>query len=162
MSTAYSISKGDLPAAWDKADPTALSPDHPARVEELRKLDAAAAAFFDRAARGLAGAPDLADLRERHLQLLGRERGIVTHWLGVLPSLPADQRKSAGRTFNLVKRWLSELEQAKREALEQAAEASAASGLDVTLPGRKPWVGRRHVLGQIQDELLDLFHGLGY
>ncbi|MEK7331343.1 MAG: phenylalanine--tRNA ligase subunit alpha, partial [Candidatus Eisenbacteria bacterium] len=36
------------------------------------------------------------------------------------------------------------------------------TGIDVTLPGRKPWVGRRHVLGQIQDELLDLFHGLGY
>ena len=162
MSTGHSISKGDLPAAWDKIDPSALSPDHPARVEELRKFDTAAASFFDRAARGLAGASDLADLRERHLQLLGRERGIVTHWLGALPSLPAEQRKPAGRTLNLVKRWLGELEQAKRLALEQAAEASTASGLDMTLPGRKPWVGRRHVLGQIQDELLDLFHGLGY
>ena len=159
--TAYSISKGDLPAAWDQTDPTPLSPDHEARVSELRALGAAEAAFYDRAARGLAGATDLAALKERHTLLLGRERGKVTAWLAVLPSLPADQRKAAGHRFNLVKRWLSELEQAKRGALERAAEEGSA-GLDVTLPGRRPWVGYRHVLGQIQDELLDLFHGLGY
>jgi phenylalanyl-tRNA synthetase alpha chain len=159
--TAYSISKGDLPAEWDQIDPTPLSPDHEARVAELRTLGAAEAAFYDRAARGLAGAPDLATLKERHTFLLGRERGKVTAWLAVLPSLPADQRKAAGHRFNLVKRWLSEMEQARRGALERASEEGSA-GLDVTLPGRRPWVGHRHVLGQIQDELLDLFHGLGY
>jgi phenylalanyl-tRNA synthetase alpha chain len=159
--TAYSVSKGDLPAAWDQIDPTPLSPDHEARVAELGTLGAAEAAFYDRAARGLAGAPDLAALKERHTLLLGRERGKVTAWLAALPSIPAEQRKSAGHRFNLVKRWLAELEEAKRAALERAAEEGGA-GLDVTLPGRRPWVGHRHVLGQIQDELLDLFHGLGY
>jgi phenylalanyl-tRNA synthetase alpha chain len=162
VATAYAINKGDLPAAWDQIDPTPLSADHAERIAELRALGAAEAAFYDRAARGLVGAPDLAELKERHTLLLGRERGIVTGWLAVLPNLPADKRKVAGKGFNLIKRWLGELEQAKRQALEQAAEASAATGLDVTLPGRKPWVGHRHVLGQIQDELLDLFHGLGY
>jgi phenylalanyl-tRNA synthetase alpha chain len=162
VSTAHAISKGDLPAGWDEVDPTLLSPEHEARVAELRALGAAEAAFYDRAARGIAGAPDLAELKERHTLLLGRERGKVTAWLAALPDMPADQRKAAGRRFNLVKRWLTELEQARREALERAAEERSAGALDVTLPGRRPWVGRRHVLGQIQDELLDLFHGLGY
>ena len=162
MSAAYAISKGDLPAAWDEIDPAALSPDHASRVEELRVLGVPEADFYDRAARGIAGAPDLTELKERHTLLLGRERGKVTGWLASLPELPADQRKQAGRRFNLVKRWLAELEQARREALEREAEARTATSLDVTLPGRRPWVGRRHVLGQIQDEMLDLFHGLGY
>src|SRR5205814_8694612 len=37
-----------------------------------------------------------------------------------------------------------------------------AGELDVTLPGRRPWSGRPHVLAQVRDELLDLFHGLGF
>jgi phenylalanyl-tRNA synthetase alpha chain len=55
---------------------------------------------------------------------------------------------------------LEDLEQAKRAELARAAEAREA--IDVTIPGRRPWVGRRHVLKQIFEELLDLFHGLGY
>ena len=47
-----------------------------------------------------------------------------------------------------------------RGALEDAAEA-ARRRLDVTLPGRRPWVGHRHVLNAVEDELLDIFHGLG-
>ncbi len=162
MSATLAISKGDLPSAWDQGDPAVFTPDHEARVAELGKAGAAPAAFYDRAARGIAAAPDLEALRERHLLLLGRERGIVTRWLATLPTLAPDRRKSEGRVFNLIKRWLGELEEARRHALEQAAEARAGAGLDVTLPGRRPWVGHRHVLGQIQDELLDLFHGLGY
>src|SRR5262249_11475963 len=51
---------------------------------------------------------------------------------------------------------------ARRDRIEQAAEARAAAGLDVTLPGRRPWVGKPHVLAQVQADMLDLFHGLGF
>jgi phenylalanyl-tRNA synthetase alpha chain len=108
----------------------------------------------------LAGARDAAELRERHVALLGRERGVVTLALAELPKLPVEQRKARGRALNLIKRWLTEIEEARRAQLE--ADAESQDALDVTLPGRKPWVGRPHVLAQIRDELLDLFHGLGY
>jgi phenylalanyl-tRNA synthetase alpha chain len=156
------LSKGDLPDAWETGDPGPLDPEYGSRISELKASGSGWAGFYDRAARGIAGAPDLADLKERHTQLLGRERGIVTGRLARLPDLHPEERKTTGRALNLIKRWLTELEMAKRRALEQAAEVRTAVGLDVTVPGRRPWVGRRHVLGQIQDELLDLFHGLGY
>ena len=162
MSSALALGKGDLPDAWDQGEPASLDPEYAAHVAELTSGGADWAAFYERAARGLAGAPDLAQLKERQTHVLGRERGILTDRLAQLPGLPPDQRKQAGRALNLIKRWLGELEAAKRWALEQAAEARAGAGLDVTLPGRRPWVGRRHVLGQVQDEMLDLFHGLGY
>jgi phenylalanyl-tRNA synthetase alpha chain len=85
---------------------------------------------------------------------------VITELLAEIPDLPVDQRKRLGGAYNKAKRWLTEIEQAKRAALERASEGAAA--LDVTLPGRRPWVGHRHVLAQIRDELLDLFHGLGY
>ncbi|MBI1797961.1 MAG: phenylalanine--tRNA ligase subunit alpha [Candidatus Eisenbacteria bacterium] len=128
----------------------------------MKPAGAGVAAFYDRAARGIAGAPDLAELKERHTRLLGRERGIVTGRLAGLPELSPEERRQSGRALNLIKRWLTELEAARRSALEREQESRSAQGLDVTLPGRKPWIGHRHVLAQIQEELLDLFHGLGY
>jgi phenylalanyl-tRNA synthetase alpha chain len=155
--------RGDLPEAWEEGvDLAPLDPDHASRLAELTKIGPDWASFYARAARGLAGAPTLVELKERHTRLLGREQGVLTDRLAQLRDLPAEDRKTTGRALNLIKRWLTEVEETKRRALEEAAEARSGAGLDVTLPGRRPWVGRRHVLGQIQDEMLDLFHGLGY
>ncbi len=149
-----------LDPAWSAADPASLSAEYAARLGEIESIDPALAALYRRGAEVLAGAGDPASLRDRHTALLGRERGVVTLALAEMPSLTVDQRKTRGRGLNLVKRWLGEVHDAKRAALERAAEASTAR--DVTLPGRKPWVGRRHVLAKLRDDLLDLFHGLGY
>src|SRR5207244_267844 len=65
-----------------------------------------------------------------------------------------------GRAFNLAKRWLGELHDVRRARLE--SEGETRQMLDVTLPGRRPWTGHAHVLTQVRDELLDLFHGLGF
>jgi phenylalanyl-tRNA synthetase alpha chain len=147
---------------WAGADPAPLVPEHSRRLEELDTIDPDLATLYRRGAEALAGATDEATLRERHVALLGRERGVVTLALAELPGLAIEARKTRGRALNLIKRWLAEVEVARRSALEREVEQQAAAALDVTLPGRRPWVGHRHVLAQIQDELLDLFHGLGY
>ena len=149
-----------LEPGWSGADPAPLSPDHASRLAEISALDAGLAELYRRGAEALAGAPDAAALRERHTVLLGRERGAVTAALAELPTLEVEARKARGRGLNLVKRWLGEIHDARRAALERAAESRGA--IDVTLPGRRPWTGHAHVLAQLRDELLDLFHGLGY
>jgi len=148
--------------AWEVADPRTLAADHDRRIAEIEGLDPELATLYRRGAEVLAGSPSEAALRERHVALLGRERGVITRALAELPGLPVEARKVRGRSLNLVKRWLSEIEEARRSALEREAESRAVVGLDVTLPGRRPWVGRAHVLAQIQAEMLELFHGLGY
>jgi len=45
-------------------------------------------------------------------------------------------------------------------ALRQAADAGSA--LDVTLPGRRPLLGRAHPLAQLTDELVNVFQGMGF
>ncbi len=158
---AGNVGKGAWPEEWERGpDPETLVPGQAERIEDLRRIAPYHAAYYERAARGLAGASDLDDLRERQSRLLGRERGDITRQLRDLGQASIEERKSTGRALNLIKQWLTELEAAKRAALQAAAEAG--SGPDITLPGRTPWVGRPHVLAQIRDELLDLFHGLGY
>jgi phenylalanyl-tRNA synthetase alpha chain len=149
-----------LDAGWAGSDPRPLLADLEVRLQAIRESDDALAAATLAWGERLAGAADAAALGERLTAVLGRERGALTLALGALPSLPIEERKRRGRGLNLAKRLLEELAAARRAALERAAESRVAH--DVTLPGRKPWVGHRHVLSQIRDELLDLFHGLGY
>ena len=145
---------------WDSGDLSAVDPESGPHVAERSSIEDSLGRFYAAAAAALAAAPDLGSLRERQLALLGRERGSVTHALAEMPALSVDERKRRGRGLNLIKRWLGEAEERRRHALE--ASAQSADALDVTLPGLKPWVGRAHVLAQVRDELLDLFHGLGY
>ncbi len=155
-----------------EADPEALIPGQAARVAELEDLGELAlpdaigsgapnlSLLYRRRAREIAAVTDLAALQAVHTAVLGREQGVLTRLLGTLPGLPIEERKRFGRGLNLVKRWLGELLEVRRERLEAAAETRAM--LDVTLPGRRPWVGHAHVLAQVRDALLDLFHGLGF
>lgn len=154
------LGRASLPEAWDAGPHEPLPPECLMVRDELADADREAGGFFERAAHGLRHAPDLRELEARELLLLGRERGLVTRELGQLGSLPVDERKRRGRSLNVIKRALGELAGQRRQALEAAAEVHDA--LDVTLPGLTPWVGRAHVLAQVRDELLDLFHGLGY
>ncbi len=150
-----------LDPAWSKGDPGRLLPEnHPARVAELEQIDAGLARVYERWAEVLAGAPDPASLKERLTAALGRERGVLTQAIAEIPKLSLEQRRVRGRCLNRMRLGLEAIAEARREDLEHSAEAKGA--FDVTLPGRRPWVGRRHVLARIRDEMLDLFHGLGY
>jgi phenylalanyl-tRNA synthetase alpha chain len=149
-----------LDPAWPAAVPAAGDGDRASHAAELEAIEPGLGDFFTRAASALATARSLDELRERHLALLGRERGVVTQALAEMPALSVEERKRRGKALNLLKRWLGELEERRRATLEEAAQAGEHH--DVTVPGRRPWVGRPHVLAQIRDELLDLFHGLGY
>jgi phenylalanyl-tRNA synthetase alpha chain len=150
----------EIRADWQRGEPTGLIADWSARIAELSTLDPEVAEATVAYGEVIAGADRPGSLDERHTAALGRERGDLTRALSELPSLPLEQRRVRGRSLNLAKRLIADLEAAKRAQLEAAAESRDA--IDVTLPGRKPWVGHRHVLAQIRDQLLDLFHGLGY
>src|SRR5205807_6172741 len=88
-------------------------------------------------------------------------KGELTAILRGLKDPPPDERVRGGQEANRLKDELEALLAARQAALEDQAEAGAEP-LDVTLPGRRPWVGRRHVLTQVEDELVDIFHGLGF
>ncbi len=141
-------SMDDLPAEWRTAIET-LQREHPDLAGLMGSVAGVTASAMG---------PD--DLEERHIFFVGRERGLVPRAFGELGAVPPDQRKVHGRRLNALKQAYLESEQAKRAELERAAESREA--LDVTLPGRRPWVGHVHVLEQVREELLDLFHGLGY
>jgi phenylalanyl-tRNA synthetase alpha chain len=99
------------------------------------------------------------ELEDARVKYLGKksEIGRLSRGLG---SLPAEERKSLGRAVNEAKAELADALGAARARLKAAARPSAA--IDTTLPGRLPWVGRKHVLTRTLERLEGIFRTLGF
>jgi len=120
-----------------------------ARLEEIR---AEARLAFESAS----SARELEDARVRYLGKKS-EIGVFSRGLG---SLPAEERKSVGRAVNEAKAELRACLEAAEARLRAGAEPSAA--IDLSLPGRLPWIGRKHILTRTFERLEAIFRTLGF
>ncbi|MCJ7803489.1 MAG: phenylalanine--tRNA ligase subunit alpha [Desulfobacterales bacterium] len=103
------------------------------------------------------------EISEIRLKYLGK-KGSITQVLKSLGTLPESERREVGQRANQLKEsteakieetLLQIQERERREALEREK-------IDVTLPGRRIPVGKRHPLTQILDEIIDIFSRLGF
>ena len=149
-----------LDPSWGRAAPSSVLPEWEGRIAALRSVSPEIARATAGFCEAMALAADANALLVVRNAALSRESGAFTEALTLVPTLSPDEKRIVGRALNLGKKLIEDLEKARREALESALESSDA--LDVTLPGRRPWSGRPHVLAQVRDDLLDMFHGLGF
>ena len=124
--------------------------------EELENLRAETLAF-------LACASAEEEISEIRVKVLGR-KGSLTNLLKRLGTLPEADRREIGKRANeikgdvetkIVEALLSIRDRDRREALEKEK-------IDVTLPGRRIPLGRKHPLTQILEEIIDIFSRLGF
>ena len=77
-----------------------------------------------------------------------------------LASVEGDARRQAGRLLNELK---TELHAALEHATQRLASSTPPGPkLDASLPGRRRWAGRAHVISQTLDEMKSIFEGLGF
>jgi len=116
---------------------------------------------FERHCASVADLRGLEDLRNRYV---GRKSGLLTNQLQNLKTIPPSERAEFGRAGNELKakieRALAELEQTISEREKTAA--LERERLDVTLPGNRPRIGRRHPLTIVRKEIEDIFIAMGY
>ncbi|MBI4609835.1 MAG: phenylalanine--tRNA ligase subunit alpha [Candidatus Rokubacteria bacterium] len=110
---------------------------------------------------GLAEARTTTELETLRVRYLGRQ-GLLTKLLRSIPSLPPDERPELGRQANQAKAEIEALLGARLEAVKRAERERAGRRLDLTLPGRRPPLGTVHPLTQVQDEIIEIFLGLGF
>jgi phenylalanyl-tRNA synthetase alpha chain len=124
---------------------------------EVRELRAS----FQAALGEVRDAAGLQALRDRYL---GRRSGAVTGLMKSLGGLAPEARRELGKELNGLKaeleRWLDETRE--RLAARRRAEKLEAERLDVSLPGRRPGIGRRHPLTVVREELENIFVSMGY
>lgn len=105
-------------------------------------------------------ASDQTALDEAKGHFLGRKSGKLTECMRALPSLPMEERKEAGALINEVKGRLEALLDEKVSTLQRGKNQVAAG--DLTMPSRKRWIGGRHPVTIVIDEIQDIFRELGF
>jgi phenylalanyl-tRNA synthetase alpha chain len=107
----------------------------------------------------LKSARDERSLDEIRVRFLGK-KGSVTEQFKQLGKLPPAERPAKGAELNLLKERISEkLEEHRRNLVTSKFTKPT---LDLTLPGRRPQVGRYHPLVRILDRVKAIFRSMGF
>jgi phenylalanyl-tRNA synthetase alpha chain len=126
------------------------------RVDGLRKEFAAAALE----------AVDAKSLEDLRTAFLGRKRGHITLLFEELKSVPPEEKREAGRLVNALKIFVQEqivlVEGRVKAASSVSGKASVKGPIDLTLPGRKRYVGVAHPLTLFEREIERIFLAMGF
>ena len=101
-------------------------------------------------------------LEAEHTAILGRKSGLLTAALRTLASLPVEERKRYGAAVNQLKGRFEAAFAERAEALESERRQRDAAGVDLTMPGRRRWVGAEHPVTKVVDEIVGIFRELGF
>jgi len=104
---------------------------------------------------------DSASLEQFRIKYLGR-KGLILNMLTQIGKVPAEQRPAAGQLANKIKNEVAEAFERAKEIITQADRAKHRWLIDVTLPGLAPRIGRRHIITQTINELLEIFARMGF
>ncbi len=117
----------------------------------------------EEALQKIAEAGDLDTLQQLRVSYLGK-KGSVQQLMAVMKTLPREEKPAFGQQVNQVKKEITDalgarMEQVQKEAVAKRLEAEK---IDITLAGDDMERGTVHPLMMIQQELEDLFIGMGY
>ena len=120
-------------------------------------------AIAKRALEELKGAQDLKVLDAVRVKYLGK-KGELTAILKQMGKLSAEERPVIGQLANQVRADIEQmLEQTKTDLEAKALDLRlAGETLDVTLPGQKKALGKKHPLTIVLDELKEIVVGMGF
>jgi len=105
-------------------------------------------------------ARDAAALESIRIKYLGR-KGSVAQLMKQLGSLSANERPAAGQALNQLKRGITQQIQAALSSAKSTPQ-DRTKKIDITMPGIRPPVGRRHPLTQTVDEICRIFSEMGF
>jgi phenylalanyl-tRNA synthetase alpha chain len=112
----------------------------------------------------LVGIPslDARALEATEVRLLGRKQGALTDVMKRLPGLSPEDKRAVGGEANALKQELELAIAQRRDLLARQAQAKASEGMDLTMPGRPRLLGGVHPVTQVVEEIVSIFHGLGF
>jgi phenylalanyl-tRNA synthetase alpha chain len=102
---------------------------------------------------------NLQDLEELRNEFLGRKRGAITALLKEIPALPAEERGTAGKKINEVKKQIEEELESKAVELQRPSEVRE---IDWSLPGTEYRLGATHPITIVRRRIEDIFRQMGY
>ena len=124
--------------------------------EQLKSIE-------ERARESVSAVTDLKALDELRVKLLGK-KGELTAILKQMGKLSAEERPAMGQLANQVRAQLETMISDKTKALQDAAQNArlAAETIDITMPAKKPETGHLHPLKIVENEIREIFLGMGF
>ena len=103
-------------------------------------------------------AATIAEAEAVKFKYLGR-KGKIADLFKLLPKVEAAERPQVGQLLNELRAELETQVEAKLTALKPIKRRAA---VDVTMPGRKPFMGTYHPLTLVLREIVDIFRSMGF
>ncbi|NLO47014.1 MAG: phenylalanine--tRNA ligase subunit alpha [Clostridiales bacterium] len=105
----------------------------------------------------------LNDLEALRVKYLGK-KGDLTSILKQMGGLSPEERPVIGQLANEIRTRIEDALENRAVEIKQAQLESKLreETLDVTIPGKKIFVGKKHPLATVWDEVTDIFIGMGY
>lgn len=103
------------------------------------------------------------DLESLKVKYLGK-KGPIQDLMKGLKDVSAESRPAVGKVINDLKVYASESLEVQLAKLMQEEEGQQLieEKIDVTLPGRRRYTGRKHIVTQALDEMIDIAIGMGF
>jgi phenylalanyl-tRNA synthetase alpha chain len=98
-------------------------------------------------------------LDEYRIKFLAR-KGLITSLFDELKAVPPAEKPLVGKSLNELRQRAQALYDEKSAGLK--SKPQAVSPLDVTLPGKRRFIGTKHPLTQTLDEIKSIFVGMGF
>ncbi len=126
-------------------------------------MKAALQAIQQQATQELEQIHDAKELENYRVKYLGK-KGEVTAILKQMGKLSPEERPIIGQLANQVREEIEAMIARKGEALkaELLEQQLLAEKLDVTMPGARRPLGKKHPLTQVLDEIKEIFLGMGF
>ena len=123
------------------------------RIEEVRS----------QALQAVASAENLDQLNQIRVQYLGK-KGLIQDMMKAMKDLPKEEKPAFGQKVNVLKSEVSTAVETKQAELAKIATAQKLEQerIDISLAGDALRLGTTHPLVMIQQEIEDLFIGMGY
>ncbi len=103
------------------------------------------------------------ELEKVRIEYLGK-KGKLTKILREMGKLPSEERPFIGRLANDIRKELEvSIEETEKRIKEKGKQTMLKKeNIDITVPGKKHIIGRKHPLTKILDEIKTFFVGMGY
>ena len=120
---------------------------------EIEKLKAEATASLNQ----IRTSDDAENFRLKYLS----RKGSLAQLFEKLKDVPKDEKPAIGKSLNELRNALeSEFESVRKKV--EAEKSRQSSKVDLSIPGRRRYVGRKHPLTQTADEIKRIFISIGF
>lgn len=99
------------------------------------------------------------DLESFRLEYLVR-KGAVQSFFDRMKEAPKERKAAIGKILNELRNYSENVYKELKERYEQTSQASP--DIDLTLPGKRNFIGAAHPVNQIMQEMVDIFNSMGF